>query len=144
MKLCISFAFIRLMLLSSTVFWKDSFIFIAQQFVIYISFYFFRVCTSIFLFKYESHLSTVSFKSISSGFRLDLIFFLYLFHCGERVTEEKNTKSNGITFKAVGILFSHQNGIYPRNMIMCISNPLQFNCVLLDWRLSTEYEVKII
>lgn len=42
----------------------------------------------------------------------------------------------GITFKAAGFLFSHQNGIYPQNMIMCISNPLQFNCIHLDWCLS--------
>lgn len=70
--------------------------------------------------KYESHLSWRSFKSISTGFRLDLNsvrFFFHSFHWK-------------IKSKAFGIRFSHQNGIYPRNMIiLCISNPMQFNCV---------------
>lgn len=144
--------FIRLMLLSSTVFWKASFIFIVQQIVIYISFPFCSRAHWCAHRNFYSNINRIVVPFHPNAFHrdfddLDLTFFRRPFHCSERMKqwdEGKKSRTNGITFKAVGILFSHQNGIYPRNMIMCISNPLQLKCVLLDWRFSSETWMKII
>ena len=151
MKLCVSvcihptdaFEFDRLL---------ESFfhIYIAQQFVIYISFSF---CSRAYWCahrNFHSNMNRIVVPFHSNAFHrdfddLDLTFFPSSYSLQQKNgMKEKKSRTNGITFKAVGILFSHQNGIYPRNMIMCISNPLQFNCVLLDWRFSTETWLKII